>query len=121
MTLDFPRFDESLRYTGRGATASNYLAQALWTFEFSPAVAAARAATTAKPTLAQLRQGADANRQARRNFLATYAQAHPLRAGLPGSLAPARPRGPALDPGPWWPLSRPSRNRPGGRGVFLWP
>ena len=33
LTLDFPRFDESLRFTGRGANANNYLAQAFWRFE----------------------------------------------------------------------------------------
>ncbi|MBJ6111346.1 TlpA family protein disulfide reductase [Hymenobacter sp. BT523] len=79
MTLDFPSFDESLQYTGRGANASNYMAQALWKFEFSPA-RAPRPASTARPTLAQMRQEADDNRQARRSFLTTFAKAHPLPA-----------------------------------------
>ncbi|MDQ2773060.1 MAG: TlpA family protein disulfide reductase [Bacteroidota bacterium] len=80
LTLDFPRFDETLLFTGQRANQNNYLAQSLWRFEIGPASAAPRGATKARPTLAQLRQEADANRQARRGFLATYAQAHPLPA-----------------------------------------
>lgn len=80
MTLDFPHFDESLSYTGRGAAPSNYLAQSLWKFEFGPAGDMPRPKFTAATTSAQLRQQADAFRQARRDFLASYAKAHPLPA-----------------------------------------
>lgn len=83
LTLDFPRLDESVRYTGRGADANNYLAQSLWQFEEGPATAAApRPVPTATTSPAQMRQQADAFRQVRRNFLATYAKAHPLPADL---------------------------------------
>ncbi|MBF9221048.1 TlpA family protein disulfide reductase [Hymenobacter ruricola] len=82
MTLDFPRFDETLHYTGRGANASNYMAQALWKFEFDPSRPGANPASTAQPTPAQLRQEVDDDHRARRSFLATFAQAHPLPAGF---------------------------------------
>ncbi|MDO7848102.1 TlpA disulfide reductase family protein [Hymenobacter sp. M29] len=78
MTLDFPAFDESLRFTGRGADANTYLAESLWQFEFGPGSAAARPQPTTTP--AQMRQQADAFRQTRRAFLASYAKAHPLPA-----------------------------------------
>ena len=87
MVLDFPHFDESLRYTGRGANASNYLAQALWKFEFGPVPDVPRPVPTATTTPVQLRQQADAFRQARRDFLAAYAQAHPLPADFRRNLA----------------------------------
>ena len=88
MTLDFPNFDESLRYTGRGAEANNYLAQSLWKFAFSPPDAALpRPQPTATTTPAQLRQQADAFRQARQAFLTSYAQAHPLPADFQRNLA----------------------------------
>ena len=87
MALDFLHFDESLRYTGRGANASNYLAQALWKFEFGPAGALPRPVPTATTTAAQLRQLADAFRQARRAFLASYAKAHPLPADFQRNTA----------------------------------
>jgi thiol-disulfide isomerase/thioredoxin len=87
MTLDFPRFDESLRYTGRGAAANNYLAQSLWKFEFGPAGGIPRPTATATTTAAQIRQQADAFRQARRDFLASYAKAHPLPADFQRSKA----------------------------------
>ena len=87
MTLDFSRFDESLKYDGRGAAASNYLAQSLWKFEFGPAGPVPRPVPTATTTAAQIRQQADAYRQAQRDFLATYAQAHPLPADFQRNLA----------------------------------
>ncbi|MDO7853813.1 TlpA family protein disulfide reductase [Hymenobacter convexus] len=80
MTLDFPTFDENIRFTGRGADANNYLAQSLWRFEFGPGAAAARPQPTT--TAGQMRQLANAFRQTRRNFLASYAKAHPLPAEL---------------------------------------
>ncbi|WP_167856714.1 TlpA family protein disulfide reductase [Hymenobacter aquaticus] len=82
LRLDFPRFDETLRFTGRGAAANNYLAQALWQFEYGPAGSVARPMEQRTPqtTAAQMRAYADAFRQKRRAFLATYAQAHALSA-----------------------------------------
>lgn len=80
LTLDFPKFDESLKYTGRGADVNNYLAQSLWKFEFGPAGDVPRPQPTATTTAAQMREQADAYRQARRSFLTTYAKAHPLPA-----------------------------------------
>ena len=78
LTLDFSRFDETLRYDGRAAAANNYLAQSLYKFEFGPAGALPRPFTTATTTPAQIRQVADAFRQQRRAFLETYAKANPL-------------------------------------------
>jgi thiol-disulfide isomerase/thioredoxin len=81
LTLDFPQFDETLKYTGRGANANNYLAQSLWKFSFGPADAALPLPqTTAATTPAQIRQQADAFRQAQRNFLTSYTKTHPLPA-----------------------------------------
>ncbi|WP_226163397.1 TlpA family protein disulfide reductase [Hymenobacter terricola] len=81
LALDFPKFDETLKYTGRGADVNNYLAQSLWKFEYGPwDVKVPHPLTTATTTPAQIRQQADAFRQARRNFLVTYAKAHPLPA-----------------------------------------
>jgi thiol-disulfide isomerase/thioredoxin len=80
MTLDFPKFDESLRYSGRGANTSNYLAQSLWKFEYGPDRAAAHPQPTATTTAAQMQQLAEASRQTLRTFLMTYAKAHPLPA-----------------------------------------
>jgi peroxiredoxin len=81
LTVDFPKFDETLKYTGRGANVNNYLAQSLWKFEFGPADAARpRPQVTATTTPAQIRQQADAFRRAQRDFLTRYAKAHPLPA-----------------------------------------
>lgn len=76
--LDFPRFDETLKYTGRGADVNNYLARSLWKFEFGPAGNVPRPLVTATTTPAQMRQATDAFRQQRRSFLKTFGQAHPL-------------------------------------------
>ena len=81
LTLDFPKFDETLTYTGRGTNVNNYLAQALWKFSFGPTNAALpRPQVTAATTPAQIRQQADAFRQAQRDFLTGYAKAHSLPA-----------------------------------------
>jgi hypothetical protein len=34
LTLDFPKFDETVQYSGRGAAASNYLARASYRFAY---------------------------------------------------------------------------------------
>jgi thiol-disulfide isomerase/thioredoxin len=81
MTLDFAKFDETVKYTGRGADVNNYLAQSLWKFEFGPwDKTVPHPLTQENTTPAQIRQQADAFRQARRTFLTTYAKAHPLPA-----------------------------------------
>lgn len=82
VTLDFPRFDETVRYTGRGANANNYLAQSLYKFELGPAGDVPRPMEQRTPatTPTQMRQMADARRQAQLAFLQTYAKAHPLPA-----------------------------------------
>ncbi|WP_201980534.1 TlpA family protein disulfide reductase [Hymenobacter rubidus] len=87
MTLDFPRFDETLVYTGRGADVSNYLAQALWKFEFGPAGDAPRPEFTPTITAEQLRQTADQFRAQQQAFLTAYAKAHPLPADFQRSTA----------------------------------
>ena len=88
LTLDFPRFDETLRYTGgRAANASNYLARSQWKFVFGPPADVPRPTATATTTAAQFRRQADAFRQVQRDFLASYAQAHPLPAGFPAGEA----------------------------------
>lgn len=82
VSLDFPRFDETIRYTGRGANANNYLAQSLYKFEFGPAGDVPRPMEQRTPatTPAELRQMVDARRKAQLAFLQTYAKAHPLPA-----------------------------------------
>ncbi|GAB3589472.1 TlpA family protein disulfide reductase [Hymenobacter daeguensis] len=80
MTLDFPRFDETLKYTGRGAAASNYLAQSLWKFEFGPAGDAPRPEFTPTLTAEQLLQAAGQFRAQQQAFLAAYAKEHRLPA-----------------------------------------
>ena len=83
LTLDFPNFDESLRYTGRGADANNYLARSLWKFEYGPwDKAVPHPLTMENTTPDQIRHQADVFREARRRYLAEYAKAHPLPADL---------------------------------------
>ncbi|MGI4832413.1 MAG: hypothetical protein ACRYFK_03030 [Janthinobacterium lividum] len=79
LTLDYPHFDESLRFTGRGATANNYLTQARWQFEEGPALRPQdRWTTTTTP--AQAQAGADAFRTQQLAFLTAYNQQYPLPA-----------------------------------------
>ena len=87
LTLDFPRFDETLRYTGRGADANNYLAQSLWKFEYGPAGSVPRPKLTPTTTATELRGVADTFRQQRQVFLAAYAKAHPLPADFQRNAA----------------------------------
>jgi len=95
LTLDFPRFDETVRYGGRGADANNYLAQSLYKFEYGPAgdVPRPQDQRTAATTPGQMRQLADAFRRQRQAFLAAYAKAHPLPADfkLPYKLTSSGP------------------------------
>ncbi|MET4107562.1 TlpA disulfide reductase family protein [Hymenobacter sp. UYP22] len=78
LTLEFPRFDETVRYRGRGAAANNYLAQALWRFQGAPTAAHPERQRTPTTTPERMRQLADAFRQQQQFFLAGYAAAHPL-------------------------------------------
>ena len=89
ITLDFPRFDETLRYTGCGADANNYLAQSLYKFEYGPAGAVPRPQEQLTPatTPEQARRSADAFRQQRQAFLAAYAKTHPLPAAFQRTAA----------------------------------
>lgn len=80
LATDFKNFDKALVYSGRGAAANNYLAQALYKFEYGPAGSVPRPAQQLQPTTtpAEVRQYADAFRAQRQAFLAAYAKAHPL-------------------------------------------
>ena len=80
LTLDFREFDKTLRFTGRGATANNYLAQAGWQFAYGPAADTLRPQPQLTPATspATMRQLADTFRQRQVAFLAAYDQATPL-------------------------------------------
>ena len=80
MDLDFARFDETVKYSGRGADVSNYVAQSLYKFEFGPVGSVPRPEYSPTVTVEQFRAVADNFRQQRRAFLAAYAKAHPLPA-----------------------------------------
>jgi peroxiredoxin len=84
LTLDFLKFDETLRYSGRGAVASNYLAGDLYRFGFDLPGQVARPADHVTPatTPAAFRRAEDSFRQQRQAFLATYARAHALPSGF---------------------------------------
>jgi peroxiredoxin len=81
---DFRRFDETIVYSGRGAVANNYLAQAAWKFEYGPAADSLRpqARRTPATTPAEMRQLADEFRRRRLEFLAAYDKATPLPPAL---------------------------------------
>ncbi len=76
LTVDTDKFDETVRYTGTGAAACNYLAQALLKFETDPTAGMLVQAETSGP--AAIRQRADAYRQRLLAHLGTYAKTHPL-------------------------------------------
>ncbi|WP_229749152.1 TlpA family protein disulfide reductase [Hymenobacter frigidus] len=80
MTLDYARFDETLRYTGDGANANNYLARSLWQFKYGPAEAGPRPRDDEAIafTPEQMRRCADAFRAKSHAFLAAWALSHPL-------------------------------------------
>ena len=86
-SLDFSRFDETLRYSGGGAAVNNYLAESLYKFEYGPAGAVPRPEYTPATTAAQLRAVADGFRRQRQAFLAAYAQAHSLPADFQRNAA----------------------------------
>lgn len=78
MTLDYLRFDQTLQYTGDGATMNNYLARSLWQFEYSPAgpVPRPRDDKTIAFSPTQMRRCADAFRWKRLAFLNAWARSH---------------------------------------------
>lgn len=81
--LDFPRFVETVRYTGRGEAANNYLARSLYKFEYEPATPdAPRPTPTPTMTPAEMRRLADAFRLKQHAFMNTYSRAHPLPAAF---------------------------------------
>lgn len=84
LTLDFAHFQQTMRYTGRGAAANNYLARALYTFEEGSPGSTPRPQNqlTSTTTPQQARQYANTFRQAQHAFLTTYAASHPLPAAF---------------------------------------
>ena len=70
-----------LRFTGRGASANNYLARAGAAFEPGPGAPPRPWVPGATPP-AQARRRANAVRRARRAFLAAYVAAHPVPAAF---------------------------------------
>jgi len=82
MHLDFKDFDKTLTYSGRGSEVNNYLAQALYKYSYGPDSGLLRIQDFPKGTPAEAVEAAGALRQARREFLASYAKAHPLPASF---------------------------------------
>jgi thiol-disulfide isomerase/thioredoxin len=82
LVLDFNDFDKSLVYSGKGSDVNNYMAQSQWKFEYSPPGDQPRPMDQLKTkpnvTPDEMRRNADAFRQQRLAFLASYAKAHPL-------------------------------------------
>lgn len=78
LTLDAAKFDETLRYTGPGAAANNYLAQSMLRFSLARPDHPMRKIEAASP--AQMIAAADAYRQEQRAFLAAYVAQHPVPA-----------------------------------------
>jgi len=80
LTLDFPKFDETVQYSGRGAAPSNYLARSSYRFAFDlpGQVPVPLNHLTLQTTPAEFAQQATAYQQQRQDFLKTYAQAHAL-------------------------------------------
>jgi peroxiredoxin len=80
LTVDFPKFDETVQYSGRGAATSNYLARALYRFEYDlpGQVPVPLKHLTPQTTPAEFAQQETAYQQQRQDFLETYAQAHAL-------------------------------------------
>lgn len=81
LTTDFPRFRESMYYTGQGANANNYLARAYAKFEyvssgsFRPDI---NSFSFICESPAQERQRTEVFRKERHDFLTAYQTQHPL-------------------------------------------
>jgi len=78
LTLDAAKFDETLRYTGTGSAANNYLAQHGLRFTVARPDHPQHKIGTATPT--QMVAAADAYRQEQRVFFAAYVANHPVPA-----------------------------------------
>lgn len=80
LTVDFPNFDETITYSGRGAAPNNYLARAGWQFRYGPAADSLRpeAQRTPATTPAAMRRLADEFRARQLAFLEEYHRATPL-------------------------------------------
>jgi hypothetical protein len=78
LTLDGAKFDESLRYTGAGAAANNYLAQAATRFGISRPDHPVRKIEAATP--AQMVALTDAYRQEQRTAFQAYVAKYPVPA-----------------------------------------
>ncbi len=78
LTLDAAKFDESLRYTGTGAAANNYLAQSALRFAITQPSHPLRKLEAATP--AQMVAILDAYRRERRASFKAYVATHPVPA-----------------------------------------
>ena len=78
--VDFTKFDETIHFMGHGAESNNYLAQALWRFEYDPSgvVTLPQQQIKSTTTPSQMRKFADDFREQRYAFLDNYAKNHPL-------------------------------------------
>ena len=82
LTLDARALDETVRYTGISANASNYLARHFRRFEGLAEADQAPMAKAETSTPAQMRACADAYRQRQTAFLDRFARRHPLPAAF---------------------------------------
>ncbi|HET9502294.1 MAG TPA: TlpA disulfide reductase family protein [Hymenobacter sp.] len=84
LTVDFADFDQTLKYSGRGAGPNNYLARASWRFRYGPAADTLRpeARLTPATTPAEMRRLADEFRARQLAFLEEYNKATPLPAAF---------------------------------------
>lgn len=80
LTLDPAHFDESLRYTGPGSAANNFLAQDFLRFDDGFAHSPEAKIETSGPV--QFVAAVDDHRRQRRAFFAAYAAAHPVTAAF---------------------------------------
>jgi peroxiredoxin len=80
LTLDPTKFDETIRYTGTGANANNYFAQAYLKFDDDLVPEPAEQPDNNAGPVANARKFAADQRQQRTAFFQTYAAAHPLPA-----------------------------------------
>ena len=82
VSFDPAHLDETIRYTGRGASEDNYLTQSYLTASQDDAAGRTPDARAGQLSAAELRQAADAYRQQRRAELAAYQLVHPLPAAF---------------------------------------
>jgi peroxiredoxin len=82
MQVDYTDFAKSLSYTGRGGNANNYLAQALYKFNYGPTSKLLRPNDFPKGTPTDASQAAGELRQARYAYLSAYNKSHRLPAAF---------------------------------------